>query len=49
MVVAMLGAGLGSDDLGETLVNVLTEMLFLCCVIMYDEGSVVSDAYIQLG
>jgi hypothetical protein len=24
-------------------------MLFLCCVIMYDEGSVVSDAYIQLG
>jgi hypothetical protein len=47
MVVAMLGVGLGSDDLGETLANVLTEM-FLCCVIMYDDWSVVGDVYIQL-
>jgi len=37
MVVAMLGASLESDDLGETLVNVLTEMLFSCCVMMYDD------------
>jgi hypothetical protein len=44
-----LGAGLGSDDLGETLVNVLKEMLFLCCVIMYDDWSVVADVYIQQG
>jgi len=36
MVVAMLGADLRSDDLGETLVNVLTKM-FLCCVMMYDD------------
>jgi hypothetical protein len=49
MVVAMLGASLGSDDLGETLVNVLTEILFLCCVMMYDDWSVVGDDYTQLG
>ena len=44
-----LGAGLGNDDLGETLVNVLKDMLFLCCVIMYDDWSVVDDVYIQQG
>jgi len=49
MVVAMLGVGLGSDDLGKTLVNVLTKMLFFGCVIMYDDWSVVGDVYIQLG
>jgi hypothetical protein len=31
------------------LVNVLKEMLFLCCVIMYDDWSVVADVYIQQG
>jgi hypothetical protein len=45
----MLGAGLRSDDLGETLVNVLTRMLFLCCVMMYDDWSVVGDDYTRLG
>jgi hypothetical protein len=47
MVVAMLGADLGSDDLGETLVNVLTKM-FLCCVMMYDDWSVVGDDYTHI-
>jgi len=41
-----IGVDLGSDDLGETLVNVLKEMLFLCCVMMYDDWSVVDDVYI---
>jgi hypothetical protein len=36
MVVRMLGAGIGSDDLRKTLVDEHTEM-FLCCLIMYDE------------
>ena len=49
MVVAKLGVGLGSDDLEETLANVLMEMLFLCCVIIYDDRSMVGDVYIQLG
>jgi hypothetical protein len=49
MVVAMLGAGLGSDDLGETLVNVLIKMLFLYYVMMYDDWSVVGDDYTRLG
>jgi hypothetical protein len=41
-----IGVDLGSDDLGETLVNVLKAMLFLCCVMMYDDWSVVDDVYI---
>jgi len=45
----MLGAGLGSDDLGETLVNVLIKMLFLYYVMMYDDWSVVGDDYTRLG
>jgi hypothetical protein len=40
MVVGMLGAGIGSDDLRKTLVDEHTKM-FLCCLIMYDEWRVV--------
>ena len=40
MVVVMLGVGLGSNDLGETLVNVLIG-IFFCCVMMYNDWSVV--------
>jgi len=40
MVVAMLGAGIGSNDLGKTLVDEYTEM-FMCCLIVYDEWCVV--------
>jgi hypothetical protein len=49
MVVAMLGADLGSDDLEETLVNVLTKMLFLYYLMMYDDWSVVGNDYTRLG
>jgi hypothetical protein len=36
----MLVAFVGSDDFGKTLVDEHIEM-FLCCLIMYDEWSVV--------
>jgi hypothetical protein len=40
MVVAMLGAGIGSNDLGKTLVDEHIET-FMCCLIVYDEWCVV--------
>ena len=35
--VTMLGVGFGSNELGETLINVHAEILLLCCLIMYDK------------
>jgi hypothetical protein len=40
MVVAMLGASIRSDNLRKNLVDEHTKT-FLCCLIMYDEWSVV--------
>lgn len=42
MVVAMLGAGIRSNDLGKTLVNEHTET-FVCCLIVYNEWCVVQQ------
>jgi len=49
MIVATLGAGFGSDDLGETLINVHAKILLLCCLIMYDKWSVISDIVYSAG